>query len=107
MIREGGPEGVPVIVIARQQQDRLANGPQSGARLLIFGSGAAVDDIAGDDHEVGCRIERVQVTNGGVEHRVGVDQSLVQLAPRADVGIGQMGDQQGGGPRSWFRSDKL
>jgi len=69
-------EGRPLVVIARNDAQRRRDLRQQLPCGLIFRRIAFVDDIAGQNDEVGRRNESVDVANGGRQHGVRIDRVL-------------------------------
>ena len=100
--RKGRAKGIAVVVIAGQQQQGKGQVRQDGAGAGIFIGRAHVAQIAGKDHRIGRRVQRVQRRNGGGQRGGGIGNALVQHPRWAKMGIGDLGyphriPRQGGG----------
>ena len=60
--------------------------------LLVFLDAAAVDQVAGDQHEVRRRLQAADRLHGGRGHGVGVDHAAEQASRLDHVGVGQLRD---------------
>ncbi len=96
MIVEGGAEGFARVVIAGNEQQRRLDPRQHLPRRCVFLGRALVDDVAGDQHEVGAHIEPGELVQRGLEHGVGIDQVLIEPPARPQMRIGEMSDEHGG-----------
>jgi hypothetical protein len=77
-------------VVARHQQERRCESVQQSAQHGVFSVQALLNQVAGDQHDVGLRIEPVQVLDRIGEHAVGVDRVVVRHALGANVQVGDL-----------------
>jgi hypothetical protein len=92
---EGGAQGLARVVIAGDHQHRHVQGREQHPEMVVFLGLSVIDEVAGDDHEVGQWIESIQRPDGAVEKAIGVDD-LADLQPwPRDVGIADLGDEHG------------
>ena len=95
MVGEGLAQRIARIVVARNQVDRHGKRRQQAPETGIFLELAAVHQIAGGDHEIGPRIERIEVRHRPLEETGRIDAAIEQLAFDLHVHVGDLGDQHG------------
>jgi hypothetical protein len=60
--------------------------------MLVFGGVAVIDQVAGDDRDIGPRVEPVDLGDRARRESGGIDPAVEQLARCQDVRIGQLDD---------------
>ena len=95
-IGEGGAEGLARVVIAGNRIDRHWQPVELGADQPVFLLQAAIDEIAADEHEVGCRAEREHRVDGTDEEGPGIDDAVGRASRRSRVEVRELGDQHQG-----------
>src|SRR3546814_11607401 len=74
-------------MIARDGDDALAQRRQDRFQVVVFLGPAEVDEVAGQQDQVGLRLERQQLGDAGAQHRRGSDLLVGQLAGQLDMGV--------------------
>ena len=105
MIGEDRAQGIARIVVAGNEMDRHGQRRQQLPEKCVFLDRAAIDQVAGGEHDVGPGIERVHVRHCPFEEARRVDALVEQLARRLDVHVGDLGDQHGFTLETHSRSD--
>ena len=95
---ELGEELGAAIVVARHEIDRHGERLQDVAQHLVFLGQPAVGEIAGGDHQVGLARQALERGDRRLEHGVGVDPLIGDLAARTDMHVGDLGDHHGSVP---------
>ena len=90
MVGEAARQHLAVVVIARHQHAGQLELRQQAAQAGVFGLEPLVYKVAGDQHQVGARIEPVQVLDRIGEHAVGIDGVLVALSDGPDMQVGDL-----------------
>ncbi len=70
MISEALTKIFPIIMVARDDKERLHNPGEEFPRDSIFSQRSLIHQIAAQNHEVRARKHAVQMTDRGPEHRV-------------------------------------
>ena len=97
---ELGEELGAAVVVAGHEIDRHGERLEDVAQHLVFLGKPAVGEIAGGDHQVGLARQGLDGGHRRLEHGVGVDPLVGDLAARADMQVGDLGDHHGDGPFS-------
>ena len=93
VVREGRAEVLAVVVVAGNHEAGNGQLRQQSARLRVFVGPAFVDEVAGQQHELGPAVKGVQMVDGFLEHPVRIGHALVELAGGADVRVGDLGNE--------------
>ena len=92
---ELGEELGAAVVVAGHEIDRHGERLEDVAQHLVFLGKSAVGEIAGGDHQVGLARQGLDGGHRRLEHGVGVDPLIGDLAARADMQVGDLGDHHG------------
>ena len=82
MVGERRAQRLARIVVAGNHVDRHGSGASSRREMGVFLGLAAIDQIAGREHDVGPRIERSHMRHRPLEEARGVDAVVEELARR-------------------------
>ncbi len=93
---EHGADVVAVVVIAGHEAPRQSQRTEYRDGRLILPGPPLVDEVAGDQHELGPAIETMEVSDRGGEQPVRIDDVLVEESARTDVHVGALRNQHGG-----------
>ena len=96
VIRERRPKRLALVVIARDDQERLSDLGQQLARQLVLGWGTLIHHVTAEQHEVGRWLQAVQVADRRLEHGIGIHQPLVEHIAGPQMRIGELGDEHAG-----------
>ena len=72
---EGGPQPLAVVVVAGQESQRGPERRHRRGELGVLVDGARVDQVAGGQHDVGLRVEAVELLDRGGEEGQRVDRT--------------------------------
>ena len=97
-IGEARAKGLTVVVVAGDGEDGRREGGEQAAGLRAAFRIAVFGQLAGEDQEVGAEARRLGKGLG--KARGGVEDGLVELTIRADVRVGEVGDEYRLGPRA-------
>ncbi len=82
-----------IVMIARDDQVRNIGAIEQVAHSDVLIRQTLVDQIAGQHDQVGAPVETVEVLQSLHEHPVRIDDVLVQMPGRPDMGVGKLGDE--------------
>jgi hypothetical protein len=60
--------------------------------MLVFGGVAVIDEVAGDDRDIGRRVEPVDLGDRARQEFGGINPAVEQFARCQDVRVGQLDD---------------
>ncbi len=96
-IGEDLAQPLAAIVIAGDEIDRHRQLAELLAQHAVLVDRAAIDEIAGRQHDIGHRLERVERAHGACQHGVGLDDAVGLPAARPDVQVGNLRDDHADG----------
>jgi hypothetical protein len=102
VIGEDLAQHVARVMVAGDQMDRHGERRQQPSQMGVFLRLAAIHQIAGGEHDVGLRIERIHMRHRALEEARRVYTAVEQLALRLHMHVGNLGDQHGPYPRKPF-----
>ena len=92
-VREGRPKRLAPVVVAGHHVGRHGEPIQDRAQARVLRGLPALDQVAGDQRHVRPRGEPVEVIHRAREVLRGVEPAVVDTLGRADVGVGDLGDE--------------
>lgn len=95
VIGKSRPECLALVVIARDDQERLPDLGQHLPRQLVLGGRTLIDHVTAQEHQIGPGRQAVQVADRRPEHRVGIHEPLVEHMAGPHMRIGVLGDEHG------------
>jgi hypothetical protein len=95
VLGEGLAQRIARVVVAGDHVERHGKRRQQSPEMGVFLWLAAIHQVAGGEHDVGPRIERIHMRHRPLQEARGIDAAVKQLAFRLDVHVGDLSDEHG------------
>ena len=93
--RQTRGQRLAAVVIARHDQDGNAEAVEHGTQDGILLRQPAIGQVSGDHQQIGAGREPGNDVEGALAQRIGLGDAIGGLAARADVQVGDLGDEHG------------
>ena len=94
-VAEGVAHRLALVVIAGDGDDTLLDRCQDRLQVRVFLRSPEIDQVTGQQDDVGLRAQRQQLLHAALQHGSRVDLAIGELARQLDMGVGDLGDQHG------------